>query len=269
MGGLTSSPSSSELPLGTGGAGGTPGSTLASALSAPSGVGGGTPLTAAQLAAAPGGTTDLSTLGPVSNVGGVSGAGGGTAAGGGGGLLPGVTQFMKENPWLGPAVSLGGLGLDALRSFAPLPGQQQISTAAADIGSQAAGLSTQGQQLASYLQSGTLPPGVQNSLNVAGEQAKASVRSQYAARGMTGSSAEAEDLAAVDQTVAQQGTQIATNLLQQGISEQQGGINALGLSADLYQQILNTALQRDQALGSAIGNFASSLVPRSLTINPT
>lgn len=260
----------------TGSSAGTSGTDLAASLNNAGSVAGGvtgtdfsTPLTASQLSAVPGGTTDLSTLGPGSTVGGVGSAGAETAAGG---STPGnVGTFLKDSaPFLGPAVSLLGLGYDYLKSKQPLPGQPQISSAAAGLGSEAAGLTTQGQQLASYLQSGTLPPGVQNSLNTAGDQAKESVRSMYASRGMAGSSAEAEDLASVDQTVATQGTQIATNLLQTGINEQEGGVNATGLSAQLYQQILNTALQRDTALGSAIGNFAQSLVPRTnLTVPAT
>jgi len=69
---------------------------------------------------------------------------------------------------------------------------------------------------------------------------------------MSGSSSEKAALANVDNVAVTQGADIAMKLLQTGVQESQ-------LSAELYNLILQNALGQDQALGSAIGNFATGL----------
>jgi hypothetical protein len=119
----------------------------------------------------------------------------------------------------------------------------------------------------------------------------ATIRAQHANRGESGSSAEAEDLANVDSQAVSAGTTIATQLLQQGatmvgtgVSEEATGgelqtstdlatgtmdLNAESLAQQIYTQIMNTSLQQDAQLGSAIGNFASALAgsnPSTITL---
>lgn len=174
------------------------------------------------------------------------------------GLIPAspssVSQFLS-NPSFGAAgnviasnpgavISAGGLAADALQSGKSLEGERQLK-------SQAAGLANQGNQLEGYLQSGTLPPGLQAGITQASDAAKATIRSQYASRGQSGSSAEQQDLAAVDQRAEAQGAQMAMQLLQTGISE-------TGMASGLYEQLLNQATKSDEQLGSAISNFASA-----------
>src|SRR5581483_8315334 len=89
--------------------------------------------------------------------------------------------------------------------------------------------------------------------------AKAAIRSQYAARGMSGSSAEAQDLAGVDQTIASQGVSIATQLLQTGISEQ-------NLSAQLYSTIMSAQLNQDNQLSQAIAALAAAAARPTITL---
>lgn len=160
---------------------------------------------------------------------GLLGGGGGT--GGGSGLL-------------GPLVSAGGIGLDLLKGTTPLKNQNALA-------GEAQQLQTQGQQLESYLQTGNLPPGVSQALKSAADSAKAQIRSQYAAMGGD-TSAMQQDLANVDQVTATQGAQIATNLLNQGVSE-------TGLSEQIYGQLLNLTLSQNNALGSAVGNLATAI----------
>jgi hypothetical protein len=162
-----------------------------------------------------------------------------------------VGKALGDNAnWLLPAAGLAYQGVKALGSTTPSP-----SALTGQLQGQANTLAANGQQLQSYLSSGTLPAGVQNSIASASQAAKASIRSQYAAHGMSGSSAEAADLAAVDTRAASQGAEIATQLLQTGINETQ-------LANGIYEQLLNHSIQQDNQLSSAVGNFASSLVPR-------
>jgi hypothetical protein len=117
---------------------------------------------------------------------------------------------------------------------------------------QAAQLGAQGNQLQSYLTSGTLPPGVQAGLDSAHQSAEATIKSQYASRGMSGSSAEAQDIANLNATVVAQGAQIATGLLQQGVSESE-------FASGMYEQLMNTSIQQDKDLSASIANFAGAL----------
>lgn len=155
----------------------------------------------------------------------------------------GIGGWIKSNP--SEALTLGLFGAEALRGNQLPPGFDQLKT-------QANSQITQGSQLESYLKSGTLPPGLQSGVNTASEAAKASVRAEYAARGMSGSSAEAQDMAAIGQRTEAQAAQIALQLFQQGFNEQQIG-------DQLMFQLMQVQMQQDQALGSSIGNFAAAL----------
>jgi hypothetical protein len=138
------------------------------------------------------------------------------------------------------------------------------------VASTAANLTSQGTTLANSAESGTLPPGIEQQLQQAGASAKATIRSQYASRGMSGSSAEMQDLANVDNSIAAQRGTLAQQLLATAVQEQQTGaqlantlvqtgVNETQLSSQLYQQILQQSLQSDQALSNSLGSFAAAL----------
>jgi hypothetical protein len=125
----------------------------------------------------------------------------------------------------------------------------------------------QGQKLQTYLNTGTLPPGIQQSIDTASDAAIASIRSTNAARGEQGSSAEAQDIAAVRAAAVTQGTQLALQLYNTGVSETQMG-------AELYQQLMQIAVQQDQGLANAFGNFVYAMAggggrPGTYTLTPT
>ena len=117
-------------------------------------------------------------------------------------------------------------------------------------------MGAQANQLESYLTTGTLPPGVQTAITAATQQAVTAIKAKYASAGQSGSSAEATDIAAAQESAVTQGTQIALTLMQQGV-------NDANLSSQLYGEIMQTATSQDQALGSAIGTFAAALVPKA------
>lgn len=156
--------------------------------------------------------------------------------------LSGAGNIITSNP--GAAISAAGLGISALEGEKSAEGERQLKQ-------EASNLAGQGQQLSGYLQSGTLPPGLQAGINQATDAAKATIRSQYASKGMSGSSAEQQDLAAVDQRAQAEGAQMAMQLLQTGISE-------TGMASQLYQALMGESLKSDSSLGSAISNFASA-----------
>ena len=173
----------------------------------------------------------------------------GTAAGdalagaGGDGLLGGVKSFMKDYG----SLALGGAGLayNMLKGNEPVPYSAQLE-------SQAAQLQAQGAQLQGYLSSGTLPPGIGAALQGAHDSAAASIRAQYASRGMSGSSAEMQDLSNLAQTTVSQGANIASSLLSTGVSEQQ-------FASGLYQNLMAQSVAQDTAMSNAIAGFTNAM----------
>ena len=139
----------------------------------------------------------------------------------------------------------GALGYTALAG-------EQAPKGSAALASEAAQMQQQGQAMSNYLSTGTLPPGLQTALQTASEGAKATIRSRYAQQGQSGSSAEAQDLAAVDARMAGQGAQLALQMYQAGVSEE-------GAAAQLQESLLNNTIQQDQAFTTALGQFTSAL----------
>ena len=158
-----------------------------------------------------------------------------------------VDQLAK-NP-LGIAAGAGALG------YSILQGQKQLPNQAA-LNQEAQQLTPQAQQFMSYLQSGTLPAGLQAAVDKASATAKATIIANHARNGQstdpTQNSALAQELANVDQnaliSVAQQGEM----LFQAGMSEAQ-------LSANIMQGLMQIEQQQTQSMGKAIANFASAL----------
>ena len=164
----------------------------------------------------------------------------------GGGFLSSLSGIASN-----PAALLagGGLALDVLRGNQNPTGYNQILQQAGAAGKQ-------GQDLQQYLTTGTLPPGLQTSLNSAAADAEATIRSSYANRGMSGSSAEAQDIQNLHNRIVSQGADMALKLFQQGLSETQ-------ISSRLYQIIMNEAIAQDQQLSQGISSMVTALAAMS------
>ena len=145
------------------------------------------------------------------------------------------------------SLALGGAGLayNMLKGNEPVPYSAQLE-------SQAAQLQAQGAQLQGYLSSGTLPPGIGAALQGAHDSAAASIRAQYASRGMSGSSAEMQDLSNLAQTTVSQGANIASSLLSTGVSEQQ-------FASGLYQNLMAQSVAQDTAMSNAMAGFTNAM----------
>ncbi len=161
---------------------------------------------------------------------------------------PSGTNILKAvGSNLGPLVAGGGLLANLIR---PQSGVGVSSTNA--LANQANALNAQGGQLESYLMNGTLPPGAQNAIDLGTKSAKAHIRAQYAARGMSGSSAEVADLNNVDNVARTQAFDYANKLLQTGIDE-------TGLSSKIYEALIGIDEKQSAAMGDAIANFSAAL----------
>lgn len=160
---------------------------------------------------------------------------------------------------IGTIGSVGSLGMDLMKSGKPLPGEKQFNQAAGSLSATAGAQANEARVLSNYLNTGTLPPGLHQGLRTATDAAKAKIRSGYAARGMSGSSAEAQDMQAAEDRSTAEAASLALKLLKEGETFSGMAVNTESLAAQLYHQILNDSLAQDQELGKSIGNFASAL----------
>lgn len=151
-------------------------------------------------------------------------------------------NILTSNP--GALISGAGLGLDVLKGNKESGAEKNLKEEASQLGQQ-------GSQLEGYLQSGTLPPGLKSGIDQATASAKATIRSRYASMGLSGSSAEQQELGAVDQRAQEQAAQLGMQLLNTGIGE-------TGMASQLYQTLLGDSLKNDSGLSTAISNFASA-----------
>ena len=176
------------------------------------------------------------------------------AAAGGEGLTGSISNIAgKAGDYLAknPTSILSALGM-----VANLAKGNQPPKYSAELQAQAAALQAQGAQLQGYLTSGTLPPGIGSALQGAHDSAAAAIRSRYANTGMSGSSAEMQDLNNLAQTTVSQGADIANKLLATGVSEQQ-------FASGLYQNLMATAMQQDTNMSNAISGFTNAMAKAS------
>ena len=169
------------------------------------------------------------------------------AQAGGEGLADKAGSFLSKN-----ASSI----LSALGLAANMAKGQQPPKYSGNLQAQADAMNARGAQLQGYLTSGTLPPGIGDALAGAHDSAAASIRGRYAKMGMSGSSAEMQDLNNLAQTTVSQGADIANKLLATGVSQQQ-------FAAGLYQNLMATSMQQDTNMSNAIAGFTNAMAKAS------
>jgi hypothetical protein len=163
--------------------------------------------------------------------------------------LPGaIGNQITKNP-LGVLVGGGALAYNMLQGQKKLPEQNQLQ-------GQANQLSAQGQQFMSYLQTGTLPAGLQAAVDRATQAAKAQIIANAARNGLstdpTQNSALAQDLASADRNAL-----IA--VAQEGESLFKSGADEVQLSSQILDKLMQIDQQQTANMGKAIANFAGAL----------
>lgn len=174
-------------------------------------------------------------------------------------LTEGVTKSVTSNP-LG--ILAAGLGLTAAMGQG-----NKKPEGYGDLKAQANALAADSANLRSYLTSGTLPPGLKTAVDNATAAAKARLIQNYASRNPgisvdpTKNSALAQELQAIDEQAAVSTSQIATQLMQTGMS-------AANISTQIYQNLMNIDIAAQQRSGQAIANFAAALsgAPKSINV---
>ena len=177
--------------------------------------------------------------------------GGGSTAGGGAantgtGWTANVASSLgiPQNSVLPAGIAGIGLAKDLLTP-STLQGQSQLN-------SEASTLASQSQTMMNYLNNGTLPPGVQTSINNATAGAQAAIRSKYAQMGLSGSSMEQQELNQVNLNASSAGATTAIALYNTGATD-------ANISQQIYHTLLTTDAQQQAATGNAIANMAAAL----------
>lgn len=198
------------------------------------------------------GAVDTGAAGTASTVGAIPGsitaAGAPTAgaAGGGGNILEALTGAVTAHPFQAASAALGAGGLiyNLMRGNA-YPEAKTLQ-----------GLAGQEAGMLADFRAGKLPVGYQTAIKQATQAAKAGIISSYASRGQNTdprfNTQLARDLAAADENALVMGAQIGEKLLS-------GGLQAVGLEAEIYQNLLNLDVKQTAATGQAIANFATAL----------
>lgn len=163
-------------------------------------------------------------------------------------LIKGAETSLTKNP-LGIGLGAAGLGYSVLSA-------NKQSDATKAIAGQAAAQGQLGAQLASYLQTGTLPPGLKSSVDQATAAAKAAAISNAASQGLptdpTHNTALAETLAGIDQKALATVSQIGQQLLNAGVSES-------GMANQLYQSLQQIDQTQTNNIGKSIAAMAAAL----------
>lgn len=170
--------------------------------------------------------------------------------------------------WAGPAIAAAGLGYSMLQNKknqvqpTGTTGAQQVALAGqTDTTRQA--VTAEGQQLASYIASGTLPPAFQQSLDQATNAAIVKAKSNAAANGQPTDPAKntalAQSIQQIQQNAVVQSAQIMQTLASTGTSLLNSGLTMAQLQQSIYDSLIKTDQAQTAATGKAIANFASAL----------
>jgi hypothetical protein len=165
----------------------------------------------------------------------------------------------------GAGVAGGLLGYDLLKGNPTDPNMSALSGEAGALAGTGSSLLSTGQGLQSYLTQGTLPPALQAKVEQDTQANKARI-TQNAAQ--TGSSADprqnsalTQDLAAADRSGTAESADYQMKLAQTGQQLISSGLQATGLSSQLYESLYKYDQQQNSDLMSSISSFAKAITP--------
>ena len=192
----------------------------------------------------------------------------------------------------GRLLSTGVTGLALTRDLmnqGSIPGENQLSSLATQLGAEGAGLigpaatnasaaagaaTAQAATLENYLTTGTLPPALQASLNQATASAVEAAKSRAAQNGVSAdpsqNAALASEIAGIQQNSIIQGGSLAATLYSQGLNEQQvasqiytnlvgAGTSTAGLGVGAQENVVQTNIAQNNQLNNAIANLSTAL----------
>jgi hypothetical protein len=184
------------------------------------------------------------------------------SSGGGGGILGGAKDVFSEVGGLKGLTALasaGILGSELLKGPQAYPQQTQLAGQAAGYGQQGGNLLALGNNLASPIQTGALPPGANAAIDLSTAASKAGVASKFADLGLSGSTMEGQALATADQQAAAQKFGVAEGMLNSANQIFGDAARFSALGTDTTTNLLKTSMTEDQQYREALANFAKAL----------
>lgn len=147
---------------------------------------------------------------------------------------------------------LAVLGTSLYKANQDIPGAKEMERTAKD----AAGRAAQLGDAANAAFAGNLPGGRQVAFDNQANREKAAIRQRYAGMGMSGSTAEAQDLAAVDQRLQEQAFREAQQMATTGFN---AAAQQSGISDELYKLLWEEEARRGTAFSNSLSSFVSAI----------
>ena len=152
-----------------------------------------------------------------------------------------------------PLAKVAGIGLTGVQLMNAMNAKNQQIPGMAQQNTIASNAAQQGTALSGYLTSGTLPPGVQTSIDKATHDAITAVKAKYASMGVPpGSTMEQQQISSIQQNAVTQGVQIAEGLLN-------SGTNLTNLSAQVYASLVGENTAQNNQVNQAVANLSTAL----------
>lgn len=175
----------------------------------------------------------------------------------------GLFDNIKPGGALGAIAAGGGLLYDIFKGDQPTPAETNLTNEAASAGTQGQALLGQGQQLQSYLTSGTLPPNVQAQLDLKAAAAKAALIQGAANKGQNtsvlGNSGLSQDISTLGLEEQSVEGQLEAQLFQQGTGLISQGQQFLNTQSNIDMTMAKLQEQQEANTGNAIMSFAKAL----------
>ena len=254
-GGVFSSGAGSAVPYTTGAYGdavdslsgvSAPGGTSAASFAAPTGVGGNPDATTSV-------TNDIDKIKPLAT------GGAATAKPESSGIL---SSLGINNP---ASTAVAGVGLlnNLINGKTAPAGSAPLNANAAGANEVAAQQTSAGQALQQWQTTGTLPASYESQVQTAAQAARTRAISNAAAQGLptdpTQNTALAQQLNAIDNAIPAEREKIASSLAATGQQMVNAGLQATGISSNIYQNLAKMEQDQNTARGAAIANFAGAL----------
>jgi hypothetical protein len=177
-----------------------------------------------------------------------------------------IVKSLTSNP-LGIGLGAAGLGYSIYNQSQNTKNVQNLENQAATEAANANQLTQQGNQLTSYLTSGTLPPGYQVQVTQAINSAIANAKSNAAQQGLSTDPTQNTALAATiaqiqdQQPILQE--QLAAQLASTGGNLLSTGASVAGISGNLYSSLVQNDTTQAANTGKAIAALAAALGGKS------
>jgi hypothetical protein len=165
----------------------------------------------------------------------------------------------------GAGIAGGLLGYNLLKGNPSDPNLDALKGQAGALGATGSSLLTEGRGLQSYLTQGTLPPALQAKVEQDTQANRARIIQNAGTSGSSTdpkqNSALTQDLAAADRSGTIAAADYEMKLAQTGQQLITSGLQATGLSSQLYESLYKYDQQQNSDLMSSITKFASAIAP--------